>query len=135
MIMKSKWTLFTCELRKVRKTPSSWWMGKIMCMNTTGNPKRSFTGNANEVILAVKAVYVHRQIILVQMYLGYFTALSRTCVPTREAVCSSVASCNTYYKMFLPNTNTISRNVRRWRNLVTDAPAIPTARTGITIPE
>ena len=60
---------------------------------------------------------------------------SRTCVPTREAVCSTVASCNTHEKMFLPNTNTISRNVRRWRNPVMDAPAIPTARTDFTIPE
>ena len=62
-------------------------------------------------------------------------SVSQSCVPTRELVGETVSSCNAFEKMQLPNISSISRNVRRWRNAVVDAPANPTERTGFTIPD
>ena len=60
---------------------------------------------------------------------------NRTIGSSREIVNLTLNHVDQHTKMQLPGLNVMSRNIRKWRNRVVNAPAIPQNRTGFMIPE
>ena len=60
---------------------------------------------------------------------------NRTIGSNREIVNLTLNQVDQHTKMQLPGLNVMSRNIRKWRNRVVNAPAIPQNRTGFLIPE
>ena len=63
------------------------------------------------------------------------SAVGQTVGPTRDIINSALAEVNIHDKTELPSMGTLSRNVRKWRNLTLNAPAVPLKRTGFNFPE
>ena len=56
-------------------------------------------------------------------------------ISTREVMSSTLQFCDENSKSELPATETISRNIRNWRNKKLAIPALPKDRTGFSIPD